>query len=71
MVESLTYSAEFNAGRTAIEDSIEIRYMLHSLGVDVDKPTKLYGDNKAVCCSIATDEGLCKKRHTSIAFHRL
>ena len=71
MVESSTYGAEFNAARTATEDSIEIRYMLRSLGVMVDKPTKLYGNNKAVYYSIAAKEGLCKKRHTSIAFHKL
>ena len=45
--------------------------MLRSLGVVVDKPTKLHGDNKAVCNSIAADEGLCKKRHTAIAFNKL
>ena len=67
----MTYSAEFNAGRTATEDSVEIRYMLCSLGVEVNKPTKLYGDNKAVCCSIVAEEGLCKKKYTSIAFHKL
>ena len=36
----------------------------------MDKPTKFYGDNKAVCNSIAADEGLYKKRHTAIAFHK-
>ena len=35
------------------------------------KPTKLYGDNKAVCNSVVADEGLCKKRHAAIAFYKL
>ena len=45
--------------------------MLRSLGVKVDIPTKVYGDNKSVCTSIVADEGLCKKKHTAIAFHQM
>ena len=43
--------------------------MLRSLGVIVEKSTKLHGDNKVVCDSTATGEGLHKKRHSDIAFH--
>ena len=37
----------------------------------MDKPTKFYGDNKATCNDIDVDEGLFKKRHTTIAFNKL
>ena len=69
-VEAPTYGAELNSGRAATEDSTEVWRVLRSLGAIVDEPTKFYGDNKAVFNSIAEDDGLCKKRHAAIAFHK-
>ena len=40
-VETSTFGVDFNAGRTATDNSIEVRCMLGSLGVTVDKPNKV------------------------------
>ena len=43
-----TYGAELCAGRLAAEEAAGIRFLLRSLGVPVDGPTILYGDNVGI-----------------------
>jgi hypothetical protein len=68
-VETSTYSAEFCAMRTATEEAIAIRYMLWSLGIPVDKPTKLFGDNLGVIQNASMPEANLHKKHVAISFH--
>ena len=70
-VETSTYSAEFCAMRTAAEEAIAIRYMLRSLGIRVDKPTKLFGDNLGVIQNASMPEANLHKKHVAISFHRV
>ena len=69
-IETSTYGAEFNAMRTASEEVIAIRYMLRCLGVTVDKPTPVIGDNAAVIINASYPESLLKKKHVAISYHK-
>jgi hypothetical protein len=68
-IATLTYTAEFVAMRSAIEEAISIRYMLLCLGILVMKPTNLYGDNFGVIQSATIPEGELKKKLVAIAYH--
>jgi hypothetical protein len=70
-VETSTYSAEFCAMRTATEEAIAIRYMLRSLGIPVNKPTRLFGDNLGVIQNASMPEANLHKKHVAISFHRV
>ena len=70
-VETSTYSAEFMAMRTAVEEIISIRYMLRCLGVNVDTATSVYGDNLGVIQNATIKDSLLKKKHVAISYHRV
>jgi hypothetical protein len=70
-IATSTYTAEFVAMWSAIEEVISILYMLCCLGILVMKPTNLYGDNFGVSQSATILEGELKKKHVAIAYHSL
>jgi hypothetical protein len=45
-ISSSTYTAELHASRTASEEAMDLRHLLQSLGIKLDGPTLLFGDNK-------------------------
>jgi hypothetical protein len=47
-VETSTYSSGLGASRVATELILEVRYMLRSLGVALDEPELMLGDNMSV-----------------------
>ena len=69
-VETSTYSAEFMAMRTAVEELISIRYMLRCLGVTVTRASYLFGDNMGVIQSATIKDSLLKKKCVAISYHR-
>ena len=60
----------FAAMKSAVEETITIRYMLRCLGVKVTAPTVILGDNKGVIQNSAIDNSLLKKKHVAIAYHK-
>jgi len=68
-IASSTYQAEFYAGRCAVEEAISLRYMLRCLGIKVDNPTFLFGDNLAMINNCQLPEAALKKKHVAISFH--
>ena len=70
-VETSTYSAEFMAMRYAVEEAVAIRYMLRCLGVKVDSPTQVYGDNLGVIQNVTIKDSLLKKKHVAISYHKV
>ena len=69
-IETSTYGAEFVAMKTAVEETISIRYMLRCLGVKVETPTYILGDNKGVIQNATIEDSLLKKKHVAIAYHK-
>ena len=70
-VETATYSSEFVAAKTATEQTMDIWCILMSMGVPVDGPTWMMGDNASVITSGSIPSSLLKKRHNALAYHRV
>ena len=70
-VETSSYGSELVAARIAIELVIELRYKLRMLGVPVDSPTQLLGDNMSVVLNTTVPSSQLKKKHNAIAYHRV
>jgi hypothetical protein len=69
-VETATYGSEFVAGRTATEQVIDIRYTLRMMGVKIDGPTYMFGDNQSVITSSTIPHSMLGKRHNMLSYHR-
>ena len=50
-IKSVTYRSEFMAAHQAIEQIIDLRYMLRMFGVPLDGASWLFGNNKSVIMS--------------------
>ena len=70
-VESSTYGSELVAGRIAVELVMEIRYKLRMLGVPVEGPAWLFGDNLSMIKSTTIPSSTLKMKHNAIAYHRI
>jgi hypothetical protein len=70
-VETSTNGSELVAARIATELIMELRYMLRSLGVDLEGPTLMLGDNMSVVLNTSVPSSVLKKNHNAIAYHRV
>ena len=70
-VETSTYGSELVAARIATELVMAVRYQLRMLGVPLDGPAVMYGDNKSVVLNTSTPSSVLKKKHNAIAYHRV
>ena len=70
-VETSTYGSELVASRIATELVMEYRYALRMLGVEVDGPALMLGDNNAVVLNTTLPSSQLKKKHQAIAYHRI
>ena len=68
-VETATYSSEFSAARTAIQQISGLRLTLRYLGVPIRDTSYLFGDNESVVTSATVPHSQLKKRHNALAFH--
>ena len=59
------------ATHIAVEMIESLRYKLQMFGVEVDGPTVLYCDNQSVVHNAQHPESKLKKKHISIAFHKI
>ena len=70
-VESATYSSEFMAAWQAVEQIIDLRYTLCMLGVPIEGPFWLFGDNKAIVTSSTIPHSSLNKRWNAISYHKV
>jgi hypothetical protein len=70
-VESSTYGSELVAARIASEIIIDFRGRLRLLGIAVTGPSVLLIDNQSVVANMTLPSGSLKKKHNSIAFHKV
>ena len=70
-VETATYGFEFVIVRIATDKIIETRYMLRMLGVPLNGPSYLFGDNLAVVNSSSIPDDTLKKRHNALSYPRV
>jgi hypothetical protein len=69
-VETATYGSEFVAGRTATEQVIDIRYTVRMMGVSIEGPTYMFGDNMSVIRSSTISHSMLGKRHNMLSYQR-
>jgi len=70
-VETATYGSEFVAAKAATEQIMDLRYSLRMLGVPIDGPTWMFGDNQSVVLSSTIPQSSLSKRHNALAYHRV
>ena len=70
-VETSTYGSELVAARIATELIMEVRYTLRTMGVPLDGPALMLGDNMSVVLNTTVPSSVLKKKHNAIAYHRV
>ena len=70
-VETSTYGSELVAARIAVELILEMRYALRMLGVPINEPALLLGDNMSVVLNTTIPASVLKKKHNAICYHRV
>ena len=69
-VETATFGSEYVAARTCTEQITDLRLTLRYLGVPVNGPSYMFGDNKTVVDTASIPHGKLQKRHNALSFHR-
>jgi hypothetical protein len=70
-VETSSYGSELVAARMATELAMEYRYSLRMLGIEIDGPCRMFGDNNSVILNTTLPSSMLKKKHQSIAYHAI
>ena len=70
-VETATYGSEFVVARIATEQIIDLRTTLRYLGVAIDGPAFLFGDNQSVVTSSTVPSSILNKRSSALNYHRV
>ena len=68
-VEVATYGSEFVAGRTAVDQIVDMRLALRYLGVPIIGAAIMFGDNQSVVTSSTIPESALNKRHNALSYH--
>ena len=69
-VETATFGSEYVAARTCTEQIIDLWCTLRYLGVPVEGPSYMLGDNKTVVDTSSHPHGKLQKRHNTLSFHK-
>ena len=70
-VETATYGSEFLVARQATEQILDLRYSLRMMGIPLDGPSWLFGDNSSVITSSTIPHSTLNKRHNALSYHRV
>ena len=68
-VESSSFGSEFVAMKQCCEYLRGLRYKLRMMGIPVDGPAYIYGDNQSVLANTTIPDSTLKKKSQSIAYH--
>jgi hypothetical protein len=70
-VETSTYGAEFVAARLGVDKIIDLVFTLKSIGVPVEEPVWMFGDNQSVVTSSTIQHSVLSKRWVALSYHRV
>lgn len=70
-VETSTYGSEMVAARLATEMIMEYRYLLRTLGIRINGPSMMLGDNNSVILNTTLPSSMLKKKHNAVSYHRV
>jgi hypothetical protein len=68
-IETSVFGAEFCALKHGIENLRGIRYKLRMMGVPIDGPSRVFGDNMSVVTNSSKPESTLKKKSNSVCYH--
>lgn len=68
-VQTATFGAEFIALKKAVEEAVTTRYYLRAMGVNVTKPTIIYGDNLSAIKNATNPGSQLQKKYLALAYH--
>jgi hypothetical protein len=71
VVETATYGSEFMVARQATEQIMDLRYTLRMMGIPLDGPAWMFGDNQSVITSSTIPHSNLNKRHNALSYHRV
>ena len=70
-VETSACGSELVAARVATEMVMALRCQLRMIGVPIDGPTMMCGDNQSVVLNATVPSSVLKKKHHACAYHRV
>ena len=70
-VETSTCGLELVAARIATETVMELRHQLRMLGVPIDGPSMMHGDNQSVALNTTVPSSVLKKKWHACSHHRV
>jgi len=70
-VETSTFGSEIVALRIAVELVEALRYKLRMMGIPLDGPANLFGDNDSVITIATVPSSTLKKKHNAFCYHRV
>ena len=70
-VEASTFGSEFVALRVAVEMNDALRYKLRMMGFPIANASNVMCDNKSVVSNVTKVESTLKKKHLSVAYHKV
>ena len=68
-VESSSFGSEFIAMKQCCEYICGLRYKLRMMGIPMEGPAYIHGDDQSVLCNTSRPDSTLKKKSQSIAFH--
>ena len=68
-IENSVFGSEFIAMRTGLETVQGLRYKLRMMGIPLNTPTYIYGDNMSVIYNTSRPESTLKKKANSVCYH--
>ncbi len=68
-VEMTTYGSMFIAACTCIDQVIDLRLILHYLGVPIHDVSNVFGNNKTIVQSATHPHAKLYKWHNALSFH--
>jgi hypothetical protein len=71
VLETATYGSEFMVARQATEQIMDLRYTLRMMGIPIDGPAWMFGDNQSVITSSNIPHSNLNKRHNALSYHRV
>jgi hypothetical protein len=69
-VATATFGSEYVASRTCVEQIIDLRLTLRYLGVPIDGPSYMFGDNESVVNTGWNPDAKLTKRHYLLSYHK-
>ena len=70
-IETAVFGSEYVAGRIGVDLVDGLLYKIQMMGVPLDGPVNMFIDNESVTKNSTVPESMCKKKHISVAYHRM